>query len=138
MIVYRVEHTTAVDDRTHHACGPMGDVSRFADTRKRDEYDLACEAQEAVCRAMNGHAGKPTPFWDEKLQGINHDEICGVDSMENVKFWFEDALPALERAGFTVRKYDVPKWACRVGESGQVLFKYQFAELIDNEEKAHE
>lgn len=137
MIVYRVEHSTAVDDRTHHKCGPMGDVSRFAGDTRRG-YSLACDAQQAVVRTMNGHDDKPTPFWDCRLRGISEDEICGTDSLESLHFWFEDAIPALERAGFVINKYDVPKWACRVGESGQVLFKYRFATLVNTEEKNHE
>lgn len=133
MIVYRVEHTTVVDDRTKHACGPMADLDRFGRLR-----DKAYDAQMATARAMNGHSDKPTPFWDIFLNGISEDEICGVDSMASLRFWFEDAIPALERAGFAVREYDVPDWACRVGQSGQVLFKYRYARLVDNEEKTDE
>jgi len=113
----------------------MSDLDRFTDFSKRDGWNLAYEAQQAVCRAMNGHDDKPTPFWDNYLRGIDSEEICGVDSEESLKFWFEDSLPALERAGFAVRKYDVPKWACRVGESGQVLFRYRHAKLVDDKEK---
>lgn len=134
MIVYRVEHTTAVDDRTRHACGPMADVDRFVDRSKRNGWDIAYDAQIACARAMNGSLNRPTPWSDPKLGGIQVDEICGVDSRRNLRFWFGDSLPALERAGFAVRKYDVPDWACRVGESGQVVFKYRVATLVNAKE----
>lgn len=135
MIVYRVEHATAVDDRTHHNVGPMGDVDRFYDRGKKNGWDLACEAQRAACRAFNGHKDKPTPFWDYYLQGIKEDEICGANSMESLRFWFEDSIPALEAAGFVINKYSVPDRYCRLGQSGQVLFKYKHAQLVDNEER---
>lgn len=132
MIVYRVEHTTAVDDRTMHACGPCADVTRFSgDTI--DGWDRAYEAQYKLMRVMNGRDDKPSPFWDDELEYIHPNEICGVDSEESLRFWFEDALPALEEVGFAVRRYDVPDWACRVGRSGQVLFQYGHATLVDEE-----
>lgn len=138
MIVYRVEHSTAVDDRTNHLCGPMSDLDRCAGNGWRARQ-AALDAQDAVDYAMNGHWDtKPTPWADPQLGGVAPEEICGVDSMESVRFWFEDSIPALERAGFTINKYDVPDWACRVGESGQVLFRCRVAKLVNAEEKNHE
>lgn len=137
MIVYRVEHSTALDDRTNHLCGPMASLDRHAgnDWRARK---AALDALEAVDYAMNGHWDtKPTPWSDPKLRGIDPDEICGLDSMESVRFWFEDSIPALEKAGFVINKYEVPESACRVGRSGQVLFRYRVAKLVNTEEKNH-
>jgi hypothetical protein len=116
----------------------MGSLDRYAGSGWRARQ-AALRAQDAVDHAMNGHyETKPTPYSDPKLRGIDSEEICGVDSMESLYFWFEDSIPALEAAGFTVNKYDVPDWACRVGESGQVLFRYRVAKLVNTEEKNHE
>jgi hypothetical protein len=101
--------------------------------------EAALRAQDAVDYAMNGHWDtKPTPWTDPKLRGVDPEEICGVDSMESLRFWFEDSIPALEEAGFVINKYEVPDWACRVGVSGQVLFRYRAAKLVNAEEKNHE
>jgi len=130
MIVYRIEHATVQDARTKHACGPLADVNNFGRYR-----DAVAYAQDLVCDAMNGREDKPTPFWDARLHGINEDEICGTDSWRSLRFWFEDSIPALVAAGFRVQEYDVPDWACRVGESGQVVFKYAYATPVDEDEE---
>lgn len=133
MIVYRIEHSTILDEETGHPCGPMTDVDHFG--RLRDKAFLA---QKALCKVMDGRLDKPTPFWDIFLNGIQEDEICGVDSMRSMEFWFEDTIPVLKEAGFVVSEYEVPDWACRVGMFGQVVFKYEEAEKVSDRETISE
>lgn len=131
MIVYRIEHSTQVNPDTHHADGPCAPVDDFPPALR----DKVLRAQRKVFDVMNGRFDKPTPWCDYNLCGIDPQEICGVDSEASLRFWFEDSVPELVAAGFVTRKYDVPDWACRVGQSGQVLFDYRHAKLVDNEEK---
>lgn len=131
MIVYRIEHRSILDERTNHLCGPLADMERFDGPYR----DAAYIAQNVVCDVMNGRMDKPTPWWDLRLNGIAPNEICGVDSKESLNFWFEYSIPFLEKAGFVVNKYDVPDKYVRHGESGQVVFQYKHATLVNNKKE---
>lgn len=133
MIVYRIEHESVLNPDTHFPAGPCNPADDFGCL-----HDKVLTAQQVVFDVMNNREGKPTPWCDRYLGWINPDEVCGVDSKKDLEFWFEDSVKFLERAGFTIHKYDVPDWACRVGESGQVLFKHQYATLVNKKGKNHE
>ncbi|MER5894745.1 hypothetical protein [Streptomyces sp. NPDC001876] len=64
----------------------------------------------------------PSPHWDRTLNLIRDEERCGFNSREALDGWFEGFTKLLAECGFRVYVYDVPDWACRVGEHGQTLF----------------
>lgn len=75
----------------------------------------------------------PSPHWDRTLSGISLDERCGFASRESLDGWFAGFTALLAECGFRVYVYDVPDWACRVGEFGQVLFRDVEAVELRNE-----
>ena len=61
------------------------------------------------------NAAHPTPSED----GVGHlrdDEMCGLASLPALRTWFADWGAALDRAGFRVVAYRVPKHRVRYGQ----------------------
>lgn len=116
MIVYRLEHQT-IKSWTGAFAGPMRQSAFYQEPwAYQNEVNHALDA----CRESMGRF--PTPWGDPLLNGIEQNEICGLESMEWVHDWFGDSLPLYLDLGFVIRKYDVPECNARRGTVGQILF----------------
>lgn len=131
MIVYRVEHESIKDQWTGHAIGPFQELSMKTYLGWRDGKVYARAVERLMDHLWSDRDRYPTPYNDPNIGFIDGSQICGVDSIESVHDWFADALPLLEEVGFKIRKYEVPDWACRAGRTGQIVFQYAYANLIE-------
>jgi hypothetical protein len=78
-------------------------------------------------------ARHPSPQADPNLMTIHDDEVCGFASPDELNNWFEDFGDRLASAGFHVWEYEVPEFAYRVGNFGQVVFRKDAAVLVSHE-----
>lgn len=120
MKVWRVEHGEKQDSR-NLPYGPYraaGEVSR-----------------EGLAGMYQAHSDRKhqTPIGDPMLNGIDYDEVCGMDSRSALDEWFSGWTEVLDSLGFLVSVYEVPAGSVRKGSHGQVLFRYCDARRIANE-----
>jgi len=110
--VWRVAHETA-----RYLSFPAGPYSHGD--------SLGSETSERIDPMRHDHCDDrhPSPHWDRTLGGIDAHERCGFGSREALDGWFDGWTTLLVECGFRVYVYDVPDWACRVGEHGQTLFR---------------
>ncbi|NYI06093.1 hypothetical protein [Allostreptomyces psammosilenae] len=75
----------------------------------------------------------PIPQWDPKLYTVQPSEVCGLDSLESLRAWFDGWIDALRDSGFVIGLYEVPTDKARIGKRGQVVMSYLDAERVGTE-----
>ena len=125
MLVYRLEHRTAINQHSGLPCGPYNPAPGVG-----RENRAAFEELLSALLDYSFNDRHMTPNSDPFLRGIYANEVCAFTSQEWLDAWFGPFVKELARYGFHVACYDVPADSLRVGVNGQCVFKARSGKMV--------